>query len=275
MPPPGAVREQLERILNSRALAGSDQLKKLLRVSVERSLDGQTESTKEYTLGVEALGRPEGYDPKVDPIVRVQARRLRAKLEEYYASEGADDRIVIAIPKGAYVPTFEARNGSRRNLLTTTLVPGLLIAAAGAGFWFTRPKAASGLSVAVLPIRNLTGDPAKQYLADKTTEALITGLARSGSLRVVSNTTTRRYANSQESLPEIAKIVGARWIVEGGMGFERGRVILKMRAVDAESDQKVWADFFESEVDALSAAQARAAAAITESVQRKAAASAR
>jgi TolB-like protein len=140
----------------------------------------------------------------------------------------------------------------------------------GAGYWLTRPKGIDPFRVAVLPMRNLTGDPEKQYLADETTEALVTGLARAGTLHVVSSTTSRRYATSERSLPEIAKALGARWVVEGGMGFERSRVILKLRAVDATSDQKVWADFFESDIDALSATQAKAAAGIAESIQRAA-----
>src|SRR6187401_3183076 len=106
---PDEVRLQLERILGSQALAGSDQLKRLLRVVVERTLSGHPELLKEYNLGLEVFQRPPDYDPKVDPIVRVQARRLRSKLDEYYASEGATDPLQVQIPKGAYVPAFGPR----------------------------------------------------------------------------------------------------------------------------------------------------------------------
>src|SRR5437867_825525 len=108
-PPPDEVRTELERILCSQALGGSDQLKRLLRLVVERTLNGRPELLKEYNLGLEVFQRPPDYDPKIDPIVRVQARRLRSKLGEYYASEGAFASLVIQIPKGAYVPVFEAR----------------------------------------------------------------------------------------------------------------------------------------------------------------------
>ena len=103
-PPPDEVRAELERILCSQALGGSDQLKRLLRLVVERTLNGRPELLKEYNLGLEVFQRPPDYDPKIDPIVRVQARRLRSKLDEYYAGEGADASFVIHIPKGAYVP---------------------------------------------------------------------------------------------------------------------------------------------------------------------------
>src|SRR6266852_8508812 len=98
--------------LCSQALGGSDQLKRLLRLVVERTLNGRPELLKEYNLGLEVFQRPPDYDPKIDPIVRVQARRLRSKLDEYYASEGADASVVIHIPKGAYTPVFEARKSA-------------------------------------------------------------------------------------------------------------------------------------------------------------------
>jgi TolB-like protein len=264
MPPVDAIREQLDKILNSQALAGSDQLKRLLRVSVERTLDGQSDSTKEYTLGVEAFGRPDGYDPKVDPIVRVQARRLRTKLHEYYGGEGAADPIIIDIPKGGYAPAFQTRSVSRRRFIWAPLAVIVLGLA-----WLFRPHASDPLSIAVLPIRNLTGDPDKQYIADKTTEALITYLGRARALRVVSSTTSRRFADSQQSLPEIAKALSVHWVVEGGMGYERGRVLLKLRAVDGLTDRKGWADFYTSDVEDMSNTQAKAAAAIVEAVTRK------
>src|SRR6266516_3229022 len=111
-PPPDEVRAELERILGSQALGGADQLKRLLRLADERTLNGRPELLKEYNLGLEVFQRPPDYDPKIDPIVRVQARRLRSKLDEYYASEGAYASLVIQIPKGAYVPVFEARRSA-------------------------------------------------------------------------------------------------------------------------------------------------------------------
>jgi adenylate cyclase len=266
MPPLTAIREQLDKILNSQALAGSDQLKRLLRVSVERTLDGQTDSTKEYTLGIEAFGRPDGYDPKVDPIVRVQARRLRTKLKEYYGTEGATDAIVIDMPKGGYIPAFETREAPRRKAIwaliamAAPLIVGLV--------WLLRPRPTDPFSVAVLPIRNYSGDASKQYLADKTTDALITHLSRNKSLRVVSATTSRRFANSEASLPEIAKALSVHWVVEGGMGYERGQVLLKLRAVNGDTDRKGWADAYQTGVDDLSSTQAKAAAAIAEAISR-------
>jgi len=74
----------------------------------DKAVAGTTEGLKEYTIGVEAFGRREDFDPKTDPIVRVQIHRLRQKLKEYYDVEGLHDPILIEIPKGHYLPSFES-----------------------------------------------------------------------------------------------------------------------------------------------------------------------
>ncbi len=81
-------------------------LQQLLRYLAQTAFDRNDEALKEYTIGVEALGRPLDFDPKVDPIVRVQIHRLRQKLKEYYDSEGLHDAIGIEIPKGRHLPAF-------------------------------------------------------------------------------------------------------------------------------------------------------------------------
>src|SRR5690242_21635637 len=90
---------QLEKILESQAFHGAETLKSFLRFVVKKSLDGLEGDLKEYTIAMEVFGRSENYDPRIDSLVRVQAARLRSKLEEYYAS-GADGRkILIDLPK--------------------------------------------------------------------------------------------------------------------------------------------------------------------------------
>jgi Tol biopolymer transport system component len=101
------VDRQLERILASRTFARSRRLQDFLRYTVERIKSDPREPLKEYLLAVEVFGRKPSFDPRFDSIVRVQASRLREKLEKYYATEGHGDTILIAVPKGAYVPTIQ------------------------------------------------------------------------------------------------------------------------------------------------------------------------
>jgi Tol biopolymer transport system component len=101
------VATHLERVLASRTFAASRRLIELLRFCVERTLEGSTDTLKESMIGVSVFGRSPDYDPKLDPIVRVHAGRLRTKLKLYYETEGMHSSILIVIPKGGYVPHFE------------------------------------------------------------------------------------------------------------------------------------------------------------------------
>jgi hypothetical protein len=100
-------KEQVRRVVHSATFRNAATLQLLLQFLTDKTLGGATESLKEYTIGVEALGRKPDFDPKIDPIVRVQSHRLRVKLKEYYDVEGYRDPILIQFPKGHYVPTFE------------------------------------------------------------------------------------------------------------------------------------------------------------------------
>jgi hypothetical protein len=102
-------REQIERIVASHTLHGSESLCKLLSYLTEQALDHPGTSPKEYQIATEVFGRPADFDPHLDSTVRVQVGRLRAKLAEYYASEGADDQILVDFPRGTYALTFHER----------------------------------------------------------------------------------------------------------------------------------------------------------------------
>jgi eukaryotic-like serine/threonine-protein kinase len=103
---PDAVREQLARVLSSASFQRAERSSSFLRFLVETVLEGRSDHLKEYTIGAEALGRGDAFDPRTDPIVRAEASRLRARLERYYEVEGRGDPMVISLPKGGYVPQF-------------------------------------------------------------------------------------------------------------------------------------------------------------------------
>src|SRR5216684_8689511 len=107
---------QIEKLLSSHALHGSESLCKLLRYLANHSLDHPGTSPKEYQIATEVFGRQKDFDPHLDSMVRVQAGRLRAKLAEYYGSEGAEDSTLVEMPKGNYLLTFHPRPpGAARN----------------------------------------------------------------------------------------------------------------------------------------------------------------
>ncbi|HEY6328634.1 MAG TPA: hypothetical protein VI756_04800, partial [Blastocatellia bacterium] len=98
--------EQLDRVLHSRALQNSESLRALLQYVGGRAIDGQDSQVKEYTIAVDVFGRSKDFNASTDSLVRVQAKRLRDKLKEYYESDGKADKILIDLPKGHYTAVF-------------------------------------------------------------------------------------------------------------------------------------------------------------------------
>src|SRR5499427_10548592 len=102
------TQNQLERILQSPGFVRNDRLSRFLRFVVERHLQDRDNELKESLIAIEVFGRPPGYDPKRDPIVRAEASRLRARLSEYYLAQGKDDPVVIELPRGGYIPVVRS-----------------------------------------------------------------------------------------------------------------------------------------------------------------------
>ncbi len=142
-----AVRRQLEKILSSEEFAHSERLSRFLRFTVEQAILGHADQLKEYRLGLEVFDREPSYDPRTDPIVRVEAGRFRSKLQQYYQSRGRRDAVLIDFPKGSYVPVFRKHDEaspalarlrswlpSFRDRRSLVVAAALLIAMA-AGYW--------------------------------------------------------------------------------------------------------------------------------------------
>jgi hypothetical protein len=130
--------QQLEKVLQSRVLHGSESLKAFLRYVVENAVDHREIFLKEYTIATEVFGRDRSYDSRNDSVVRVQAGRLRTKLHEYYAEEGVNDKVVIDLPKGHYTPVFSYNpqtNGGQSGVAVPVTVAAGTGVSAGAKWW--------------------------------------------------------------------------------------------------------------------------------------------
>src|ERR1700688_720265 len=119
---------QVRRILQSKALRTSEVHRNLLNYLAEKSLCGEADSLKEYTVGLDVFGKPDTYDPRQESVVRMHMARLRQKLAEYYRTEGLTDPIIVDLPKGAFKITFEPRPAA----VVPEAPPGLETAAASA-----------------------------------------------------------------------------------------------------------------------------------------------
>ena len=113
MPSADEVRAELERIVASEPFRPSAQLQVFLRFVVEATLKGEAERISAFTIAVEAFGRDQDFNPQSDPIVRVEAARLRRAIEAYYGGPGSDDPVEIVVPRGGYVPRFGYRGSAR------------------------------------------------------------------------------------------------------------------------------------------------------------------
>lgn len=280
---PAEVARALEKVLRSPSFVNADRLSRMLRFVVERTLAGEGDQLKEYLLGVEVFDRPADYDPRLDSIVRVEARRLRAKLSEYYESDGASDAVRIRLAKGGYAPTFEWP--SSPILLDAARLPaeaapdrrrwGIWIAVAGAAvvalvmaarFWPTSARSVRPepvVTVAVLPMRVFTGNDADRRLADRLTDGITAELAREGGLGVAAYTNARQMQDGR-ALSEIAAALGVRVVMEGTVKAEGAAVTVEARLVDVELGRKFWVEDFTApsgQLEGLERRVAQAAAA--------------
>jgi len=182
---PSGVREQLDRILASKGFTSSASLSKFLRHIVRETLDGRPDGLKEFNLGIEIFARGSAFDPRMDPIVRVQARNLRSKLERYYAGPGGEDSVRIDLPKGCYVPTFALRAASAAAPVGSQAPGEIMVAAleASANGAATAPAAAPATGAvtapAAVPTPAAATTPAPEPSALPTAKAHPTSAAHS------------------------------------------------------------------------------------------------
>ena len=170
---PAAVLGQLDKILASEAFARADRMSRFLRFIVQETLKSRGAQLKEYLIGVEVFDRASSYDPRTDPVVRGEARRLRTKLMEYYESEGKGDLVRIQLPKGTYAVVFQTAS----DITSTEQAPTS-----------TRSTPAGAKSIAVLPFLNLSPNPENEYFSDGLTEEIIHALGKVNGMSVVART---------------------------------------------------------------------------------------
>jgi hypothetical protein len=163
---PEVIERHLARITASAPFSKSERMCRLLRYLAENSIGGHTDKLKEYCIGVDVFDKDASFDPRIDTNVRTEARRLRAKLVEYYECDGSADTLRIDLPKGGYALTFELRQPERSAAAVhrdwkrtwTALILIAMAAVSGAVWIYTRDRTQSPLSIAVLPFVDLSPD---------------------------------------------------------------------------------------------------------------------
>jgi serine/threonine-protein kinase len=291
------VRAALEPVLASRAFSTSDRLRRFLRFVVEETLAGRADGLKEYTVATEVCDRPADFDPRVDPVVRVEARRLRARLIDYYRTEGVRDRVVFQLPKGGYVPVVEIRpaqegvdishadvdaparatadaadtqNAAPPPATSRSAPRQALLAAAAIGLaclafvwiWTARREgAASTNGVAVLPFQNVGADADDEHFCFGLVEDLTAVLTQVPGLRVVARTSSEQFKGGHAP-GEVSRRLRVRYLVEGSVRREGRRLRVAARLVDATDGSHVWASTYDRDLEGVFAVQDELARAI-------------
>src|SRR6185295_554444 len=184
-------------------------------------------------IGVEVFDRKPDYDPRIDPIVRVEARRLRAKLKAYYTSSGRGDQIMIGLPKGAYLPFFKTRTVAAQDLHTLVAVP----------------KGPVKKSIAVLPFSNLAQGGEDDYFSDGLTEELIHFLTRIPNLRVVAWTTASQLRGRERDLAGIRQQLQVGTILRGSVRRTPDRVRVTAQLIDSDSGDYLWSETYDRRLE--------------------------
>jgi TolB-like protein len=203
-------------------------MRRFLRLVVEETLEGRGDNLNELLLGMAVYDRDKKFDPRVDSIVRVDAGRLRAKLREFYASEGVGSSIRIEIPKGSYKAVF-SRLPEKDPVTARRLQARYPIATK----W-----------LAVLPFADLTPRKDRQLLGDGIVEELIHGLSQIPNFRVASLSSVLALKGKQIDVTEMGRQLGVQSFVEGSVRQARRRIRVMARLTDVATGFHTWSEAY-------------------------------
>ena len=225
-----ARQEQLARVLRSETFQQADSLKRFLTFVVNEAMAGRQADLKEYVIGVQVFRKEDTFDPRTDPIVRVQARRLRAKLVRYYREEGRSDPITIELPKGGYAPVFKLRDTPvlLRRTIGTVLV--------------------SRNTIAVLRLTDHSAPRDLGYLCDAIRDEIVHRLAQLPGLRILAPKSGDAADESEGSARGAAVVIG------GNVRRSGDRLRISVHLVDSTSGCYLWSESVDvDQPDAFSA----------------------
>ena len=238
---PDALRAQLGKILASPGFQRSQRLSRFLQFVIDAAADGDSGRVKEYAIGVEVFRRGEDFDPRTDPIVRVQAALLRSKLLEYYAHDGVLDPVVISIPKGGYAAVIVAAPERVRPDTHRT-------------------------SVAVLPFVNMSQEADNEYFSDGLTEEIINALASVAGIKVVARTSVFRYKNQAQDIREIGAQLNVGTILEGSVRRAGTQLRITAQLINVQDGYHLWSHTYKRELHDIFAVQDEIANAVRDAL---------
>lgn len=238
-----AIRRQLDKILASPAFVSSERASRLLRFIVEQALRGR--DANEYAIGVDVFDKDEAFDPRIDPIVRVQMRRLRSKLKEYYENQGAVDAVEICLPLRKYIPVIRARSASSGSNTQTAPIS----------------------TIAVLPFQSLSPDKEDEYFSEGLTEELIHAIAGLNELRIIAIRDMNMIQSGGVTLRQIVHQHNIRGVLEGRVRRSGRNLRVSVHLTDATDGSLIWSQMYERQVEDVFVIQEEIARAIAQALR--------
>jgi len=230
------IRCQVDRILNSPVFLSSHRLSDFFRYVSEKSINGEAAHIKQFTIGIDVYGRKPDFDPKTDPIIRIEAGRLRRKLKKYYDKLGKFDPVYVEIPRGNYVPIFRLGPQSvDQDIAVENPEP-------------KRVHTLASPVVAVFPFV-CSEDDENEYLVVGLGTELVDGLSQTPDLQVLAYYTTAQFNNGPLDLPEISDSLGIDFAVTGTIRVIGDNLRINVQLIDARSGKQMWCHRFNFERD--------------------------
>ena len=249
-----AVQQHLDKVLQSNVFTRSDRMKRFLRFIVEQTLKGEKETLKEYSIAVAVFDKPDDFDPRLDPIVRVEAGRLRSKLREYYMTEGQGDPMWFRCPKRSYIPIFEVQQAPSANELPapgSLSSPGPKALFSEIGSSIVKAPRAEALcrspSIAVLPFVALGGRRDLECFCDGMTEEIINRLSLVGELEVAARTSIMQFKSSARDVRQIGIQLGVGVVLEGSVRKAGKRLRVTGQLINVLDGYHLWSASYDKE----------------------------
>ena len=256
-----SIRPHLEKTLASSPFKTSARLCEFLRLTIDYKLTGRQAEISQFLIATQVFKRPaESFDPQIDPIVRVEAARLRAKLREYYATEGIEDAVRIDYPKGSYVPVFVHQSKQDSAAGVSGAAPNY---PQGNGAERTRANISIPRRFAVLPFADLSEKHDLAHLGDGAAALLVNRLAQLPGIRVVSQTSSFLYAAKGMDIRRIGKELGADAIIDGALRKLDDQLRVTCQLNDAKSGYTLWSRVFDWRLGNVFAGQEELASTVT------------
>ncbi len=231
MPNQQQINEQLNRILSNDEFERSPKISKFLNFVVSETLAGKKNYIKAHTVAISVFDKDEKFDPQLDPLVRVNAVRLRRMLGQYYSSDGNNDDVIIDIPKGSYVPIFHYRDSL--DSITNNNKADV-----------TNAADSSFPSIAILNFKDLSKNLEYANIANGITLEIISNLYKFKELTVVAHSAENLSKGKLINSTQLKQVIDVQYVLSGSVYIDNENIRITVTLDDTVSNTNIWANSY-------------------------------